>query len=523
MTTKTNNLAIATSAFGSNAWYYAQFGLVAVMFALIYHSVMWEMVMDWYTYDIYSYGFLVPIISIYLIWRKLPEIRKLPHAPSLGGCLFLAVAVGLYFVGFVATDSFVMRVSLVLSLIGLTYLIFGWQTLSALSFPLCYLFLMIPFPYSLGKAIRTTMMFLDAKHSASVLQLLGIPVFLESNFLHLPHITLEVAEICSGLSSIFALFVLGIFFAYFLPIPLRFRALLAAVSVPLAMLINLVRIILTVILTFWFGPAVLQSTFHMLTGTFNFLLSVFLLLAFGEFLRKRYRMDTSSETAGAEARPAPAAQYAPWVGCLLGFLILGGTAIGKTILSQQIDIPLRLEIETLPRNIESYAEMQKGSVDGYTDANAERAFSRVYQEPNGLPIEIFVGYRGSNTGATRLQSPKLIQPKGGSYVWLQPATVDVPGSLPINGAWLLTQQGPKKFLVLYWYQSGGQTFAGEIYYRWMVFKQRMLHWRSDMAVVRIVSPFLESESVEAAKARLLRFAVRLPNHLNTILPGPNGS
>ena len=117
---------------------------------------------------------------------------------------------------------------------------------------------MIPVPYVLVNTIVNYLMFFDAKHAATILQLLGIPVYLDSNFLHLPNITLEVADVCSGISSLFALFVLGIFYSSLLPLSTGLKALVTASTVPLAVIANLIRIIVTVGLIYYIGPVVLS-------------------------------------------------------------------------------------------------------------------------------------------------------------------------------------------------------------------------------------------------------------------------
>ena len=62
---------------------------------------------------------------------------------------------------------------------------------------------------------------------------------------------------------------------------------MVANTIPLAVITNLFRIIVTVGLTYYIGPVVLESVFHKLTGTFNFLLSFLLLIVLAELLRKK--------------------------------------------------------------------------------------------------------------------------------------------------------------------------------------------------------------------------------------------
>ncbi len=113
-----------------------------------------------------------------------------------------------------------MRLSMILALASTVYLLLGTEYFKVLWFPLFYLLLMIPAPYTVlikdltGGHLRYMN---DSKHAATILQLLGVPVLVEAYFIHIPNMTLEVADVCSGVSSVFALFALGTVNAYFLP------------------------------------------------------------------------------------------------------------------------------------------------------------------------------------------------------------------------------------------------------------------------------------------------------------------
>ncbi len=122
-------------------------------------------------------------------------------------------------------------------------------------------------------------------HAANVLQLLGVPVYNESYFLHLPNMTLEVADVCSGVSSVFALFAIGVIYAYFLPLRTGLKIVLVMLTFPLAVAANLFRIIVTAILAYNFGPGVFQSTFHAFSGMVTFLLALSMFVGVGEILR----------------------------------------------------------------------------------------------------------------------------------------------------------------------------------------------------------------------------------------------
>ena len=176
---------------------------------------------------------------------------------------------------------------MVLTLGALTQIIFGTYAAQALAFPLSYLFLMIPIPYLFVNEVINWLMFFDAAQAAKIVQLFGVPVFLESNFIHLPNIVLEVADSCSGIASVLALLVLSLAYAHMLPVSPVLRLVVVASAVPIAVFANVFRIIITVLLAYNFGPVMMDSLFHQFAGIFNFMLSIVLLALVGEVLRRK--------------------------------------------------------------------------------------------------------------------------------------------------------------------------------------------------------------------------------------------
>ena len=230
MDVKTEIIQSVTMSRSTNTTFCLQGTLIAVAYGLLYGRLVPGLVNDW-SFSTYSYGYLVPVIAGYLVWRKRGRLKRLPVSPLPWGNAALFLAVLLLLIGQVSGEIFVMRISMVLSGAALIHVFLGKHFLKELRFPIFYLALMIPVPWVLVNAIVNHLMVFDAKQAATILQFLGTPVHLDANFLHLPDMTLEVAAACSGISSIFALFLLGIFYAYLLPLPLGARVFLAVSTV----------------------------------------------------------------------------------------------------------------------------------------------------------------------------------------------------------------------------------------------------------------------------------------------------
>ena len=100
-----------------------------------------------------------------------------------------------------------------------------------------------------------------------------VPVLREGNVIVLPNITLEVVEACSGIRSLFSLMTLTILYGHFLEGRTSFRLVLIAMTVPLALFCNGLRIMGTGILTQYVNPAAAEGFFHSFSGWLVFLIA----------------------------------------------------------------------------------------------------------------------------------------------------------------------------------------------------------------------------------------------------------
>lgn len=146
-----------------------------------------------------------------------------------------------------------------------------------------YLVWTIPVPWNLVQApalewLKT----FDAAWTARIAGLLGVPAVLQGTFIHLTNMILEVADSCSGTESMRALAILSILYASLLQVsPLRQLAVIAS-ALPIAVLSNLVRLVITTLLVHHVGPVAMDGWFHQSAGMFNFLLALCLLALVGE-------------------------------------------------------------------------------------------------------------------------------------------------------------------------------------------------------------------------------------------------
>lgn len=252
---------------------------------LVFAPILYYMVLHWKGVADYSHGFLIAPLAAYFAWERRDRLRRAPVEPSWWGILPLALGALALAVGRLGVELTSMRVSFVLTLIGLNLLLLGWPMFRILAFPLCFLFLMVPLPQSLVNVVAFPLQLIAADLAVSTLQFFGNPVLREGNIIHLPGTQLFVAEACSGLRSLMALGTLGVVFAYFFRKSWIERAILVASTLPIAVIVNAFRVWLTSWLTLHFGNDMASGVIHQTEGFFTFALAFALLLLEARLLR----------------------------------------------------------------------------------------------------------------------------------------------------------------------------------------------------------------------------------------------
>jgi exosortase len=245
---------------------------------LIFSPILYHMVRHWQAVPDYSHGFLVAPLAVYFAWERRRALARAPVEPSWWGLAPLALGTAALAVGRLGVELMSMRVAFVLTLIGLVLLLLGRPIFRILAFPLCFLFLMVPLPQSLVNVVAFPLQLLAADLAVQTLQWFGLPVLREGNIIHLPNAPLFVDTACSGLRSLMALGTLGVVFAYFFRKTWGERLVLVASTLPIAVLVNSFRVVLTAALTYRYGPGMAEGVIHQTEGFFTFALAFGLLL-----------------------------------------------------------------------------------------------------------------------------------------------------------------------------------------------------------------------------------------------------
>lgn len=268
---------------------WGRLGLGALAIFALYAPIFPQLATEWATFPNLSHGFAIPFIAAYILWVGREHITRAATAPSWAGLPVLVLGLAVYVAGSLGGEPFLARISLPVTLLGAALFLVGPAPTRRLLPGIAYLFFMIPLPYITLQSLTDQMRIFDASLSAAFLPLLGVPVFQDGYLLHLPRITLEVADVCSSIPAISALLATGAAYAWVSWRPPAIRVMLVLSAVPLGIASNIVRIVLTAAGTYYIGPIVLQSFLHAFSGTTVFLMTLVALLVVDKLLYRLYR------------------------------------------------------------------------------------------------------------------------------------------------------------------------------------------------------------------------------------------
>ncbi|MDD4051381.1 MAG: exosortase/archaeosortase family protein [candidate division Zixibacteria bacterium] len=259
---------------------------VFILLVILYAPVIIGLVGEWYHDDNYSHGFLIPLISGYLIWRKRARLKELINpSGDIGGMALVLLGMAMFVLANAAAEYFTLRVSLVITMFGLVWYLLGRKVATATWFEILFLMFMIPLPYVLYYSMTFPMQLLATKVTVKLLNLIGMTAIRQGNIIHLPGYSLEVAEACSGLRSLISLLALGAVYARLTQKGLPRQIILFLSTIPIAVAANIFRVFFTAVGAYTISRELAEDFLHTLSGMMVFVVAFIMLFIFGAILK----------------------------------------------------------------------------------------------------------------------------------------------------------------------------------------------------------------------------------------------
>lgn len=230
---------------------------------LLFADPLRSLARDWWTNPDAGHGLLLVPVALWLAWRS-GLVASRPQ-PLLGAAV-LTMAVLLRWTSGLAAELFTMRFSLWLAIVGLVLHAAGWRQVRHWWLPLALLVLAIPLPGVLTNALAIPLQFKASELGTALIRWRGIPVETSGNVILIPGQRLFVAEACSGLRSLTALISLGVMVGGIYLRTWPGRVALLALTIPIAVAVNAIRIFLTAFLMHYVDPALGRGFMHTSEG-----------------------------------------------------------------------------------------------------------------------------------------------------------------------------------------------------------------------------------------------------------------
>ncbi len=273
-----------------------EIALIAMLIAIWVPGIL-QLAEVWRTVEYASHGFLVPLVALWAATARREELSS--PTPMRGGGLLLAVVAALYLVALVMRNPTALGLVAVATVVVTVLALRGVAWVSTLRFSLAYLLFMVPLPTDWVTPVIVQLQIFVSSIAVEMLQQIGVSIFREGNVLTLPgDVSLFVAEACSGITSLITLLPIGVFVAYFTESISWRRLVLVAAVIPIALAGNLLRVLLTVILSTEVSVEfATEGPLHEWAGVATYLIACLCLIAIGALMRRFWPEDDLGRTA----------------------------------------------------------------------------------------------------------------------------------------------------------------------------------------------------------------------------------
>lgn len=249
---------------------YIKILVIVGAFYTVFYSQIFSIVHRWINDSSWSHGFIIPLFSLYFINQKKKEILSTEFKSNYLGLAALILCLIAYpmFV-FVYKFGYFMSIMIIPTIGSIVFFLGGWKLIKYTWLPIAFLFFAIPLPAQFYNDITIPMRSHDAEIAAALLNLVrgleanasGVVIDIVYNGVKLEP-GLDVAEACSGMRLLMAFLALGVAMAYLHYRPAWQRLILLGSTIPIALLCNIIRVVITAFIYVLWDPIYAQGIYH---------------------------------------------------------------------------------------------------------------------------------------------------------------------------------------------------------------------------------------------------------------------
>lgn len=228
-----------------------------------------------------AYGPVVLVTGAWLLWRRLPSMIEAAKPGNLGVTLAVIIPSLVSFIFGRAYDFVTFETAGLFGVfMAMLYAKFGLRVMAREWFPLLYLAFVIPPPQALLSQVTAPLKEFVSWASTSALANFGLPVARQGVTIFVAQYQLLVEDACSGMNSIVGLTAVSLLYIYLVRgQKILYSILMTVMVIPIAIVANILRIMVLILLTYYAGNDVAQGYLHFTAGIFLFAIAILCVFA----------------------------------------------------------------------------------------------------------------------------------------------------------------------------------------------------------------------------------------------------
>ncbi len=482
----------------------------------------------------YTHSPLIPLVSLLIVVLLVRHTRIPVRSRPVAGFFVLAGSLLLHLMACLARVNFVSGFAFIGVLCGLVLILWGATALRRLWFPIALVIFMVPLPEVTIAGLNFRLKMMAADWAVRIVDLLGVVAARSGNQVFLAgDKSLVIANVCNGLRTLISLLAFGALYAYVCRLRGLWRIVLFALTIPVAVVSNSIRIVSLVLVADTWDTATAVGWYHDLSGILIFVLAFLLMFVLERgilWLRGRFGRPVSIEPLFGDVRRrdqdegqwsrmlAATASPAARVAVILVILSAGGA----WWLNRSVP-PVwnqKLAASAMPKEITLLGQAWHGydmELDEQTLTILETRdyLACQYAAAGAGPIEFCVIFSQDNRKGTH--PPELcLEGSGQDIISIRDVMLSAVagrGNVPCRE--IIVQEGGERHYFLYTYKCG-QTYTNSFWRQQMViFANGLLHRNAAGALIRVSGRLSQMQDTPKQVEGFMREAIP---HLDHSLP-----
>ena len=465
--------------------------LVLVVILGVYRDTAMAMVETWSRTETFTHGFLVPPISLWLIWRIRTSIARLAPHPNYWVLLLLLGTGFLWLLGELATVGVVSQFALATLLVLSVPAVLGLQVARRITFPLAFLFFAVPF----GEFALPQMMEWTANFTVLALRLTGIPVFREGLQFVIPSGNWSVVEACSGVRYLIASIVVGTLFAYLTYHSLKRRLIFVGVAIAVPLVANWLRAYMIVMLGHLSGNKLATGVDHLIYGWVFFGIVIMAMFWIGSRWREEELPDRAH--ASEETTSATSGHSSSLVAAIAVMVAVSIWPLAEWQINHTVAAPLS-QIEPL-EPIAEWPSVESSLPDWKPRFENPSASLQTTFGTNERQAGLYLGYYRNQDYSRKMVSSSNVMVTSSNPQWARVSSTTRPiefgkQAISVRSA-ELRGVDTSRIIVWQWYWVNGHLTASDHVAKAYTALSRLTGQGDDSAVVFVYAPKEQGEAV----------------------------